>query len=89
MSEQESEDFLFHSITSKIIRTKISVKLLPNGYLFVDWSDLPKYRKTRQYVIHYKSLNTNRVISNLFYSIFEGFFFKINLESCYTCITCS
>ena len=47
---------------SKITPAKISLKLLSNGHISVDWSDLPKHRNARQCVIHYKSLNTNRVI---------------------------
>ncbi|CAF1448107.1 unnamed protein product [Rotaria sp. Silwood1] len=64
MSEHQSDVLLFHSINSniqtKIHRTKIFLKLLSNGHIFVDWSDLPKHKTTRQYVIHYKSLNNNQ-----------------------------
>ncbi|CAF1289625.1 unnamed protein product [Rotaria sordida] len=64
MSEHESDVVLFHStnpnIQTKIYRTKIFLKLLSNGHIFVDWSDLPKHKNTRQCVIHYKSLNNNR-----------------------------
>jgi len=56
-----SDVILFHSTNSKILPTKISLKLLSNGHIFVDWKDLPKHRNIRQCVIHYKSLNTNQV----------------------------
>jgi hypothetical protein len=65
-----SDVILFHSTNSKILPTKISLKLLSNGHIFVDWKDLPKHRNIRQCVIHYKSLNTNQV----------KFFFVILLE---------
>jgi len=61
MSEHEPDIELFHSTNSKILRTKIFLKLLSNGHIFVDWSDLPKHRKIQRYVIHYKSLNNNQV----------------------------
>jgi hypothetical protein len=76
MSEHESDVVLFHSINStiqtKVQRTKISLKLLPNGYISVDWSDLPKHRNIRQCVIHWKSLNNNqvKVLENLFFNRF-------------------
>ncbi len=60
MSEQEADAFLFDSITSNI-RPKIFLKLSPNGHIFVDWSHLPRHENVRQCVIHYKSLNNNRV----------------------------
>lgn len=61
MSEEELDDLLFHSINSKTSRSKILLKLLPNGHIFVDWSTLPKHRNVRQCVIHYRSLNKNQV----------------------------
>jgi hypothetical protein len=66
MSEHESDVVLFHSTKSKIIPPKISLKLLSNGHISVDWSDLPKHRNIRQCVIHYKSLNTNQVKTSFF-----------------------
>ena len=56
-----SEIAFFHTTTSAITPAKISLELLPNGHIQVDWKDLPKYQNVRQYVIHYKSLNTNQV----------------------------
>jgi hypothetical protein len=71
MSEQESDVLASHSINSKLQQTKISLKLLPNGHIFVDWSDLPKHRTFRQCIIHYKSLNNNRVKKYFFYFYFQ------------------
>ncbi|CAM4957661.1 unnamed protein product [Rotaria socialis] len=64
MPEFESDALLLHAINSqaqtKIQRAEIFLQLLSNGHIHVDWSDLPKHRNSRQCVIHYKSLNTNR-----------------------------
>ena len=68
MSAGESDDLLLHSINSNTQHPKISLQLLPNGHIFVDWNDLPKHRKIRQCVIHYKSLNNNRVNRKSFFS---------------------
>ena len=68
MSAGESDNLLLHSMNSNTQRPKVFLQLLPNGHIFVDWSNLPKHRKIRQCVIHYKTLNNNRVnkISFLF-----------------------
>ncbi|CAF3881698.1 unnamed protein product [Rotaria magnacalcarata] len=67
MPEFDSDALLLHAINSqtqtKIQRAKIFLQLLSNGHIFVDWSDLPKHQNSRQCVIHYKSLNTNRSLS--------------------------
>ncbi len=76
MSEQESDVPLFHSTNSKILRTKIFLELLPNGHIFVDWKDLPKHQNIRQCVIHYKSLNTNRVKIFSFFFLYKKFYFN-------------
>ncbi len=62
MSEQDSYNSLFHTANSEIV-----VKPLLNGHIHVDWSNLPKHRNIRQYVIHYKSLNTNKVRKFFFF----------------------
>jgi hypothetical protein len=69
MSEQESNNSLFYTANSQII-----LKLLPNGYIHVDLSTLPKQRNARQYVIHYKSLNTNRVREVVFFLAWKFYF---------------
>jgi hypothetical protein len=84
MSDQESDVALSHLTNSKLQQTKIFLELLPNGHIFVDWSDLPIHRNSRQCVLHYKSLNNNRVKNKIF---FFKFIFIDCLESCDTCIT--
>ena len=79
MSDQESDVSLSQA------NSKISLKLLPNGHIFVDWSDLPKHQNSRQCVLHYKSLNNNRVKINKI--VFFIIIFIDCLESCDTCIT--
>lgn len=65
MSEQKSDVPLFLSLNShtqtKIQPAKTIVELLPNGRIFVDWSDLPKHSNIEQYAVHYKSLNSLEV----------------------------
>jgi hypothetical protein len=64
MSEHDSYNSLFHTANSEIV-----LKPLPKGHIHVDWSNLPKHRNIRQYVIHYKSLNTNKVRKFFFFSL--------------------
>lgn len=56
-----SDVALFHATHSKLPARKISGELLSTGHVKVDWSQLPKHDNTRRYVIHWKSLNSNRV----------------------------
>ena len=56
-----SDIALFHSTQSKLPARKIHGELLSTGHIRVDWSELPKHANTRRYVMHWKSLNSNRV----------------------------
>lgn len=56
-----SDISLFHTTHSKLTPKKISGELLPSGHIYVNWNQLGKHGNVRRYVIHYKSLNSNRV----------------------------
>ena len=53
MLEQQQHD--------ELRQETIRVKLVENRHLFVDWARLPKYRNSRQFVVHCKSLNDHQV----------------------------
>lgn len=70
---------------SHMMNSKIHLKLISNGNIFVDWSQLPRHQNARQCVIHYKSLNTNEVEINENKRDYEiSVFFSI-VESSRTC----
>lgn len=60
MSDYQTDASSFDT-TSAGTPTKISLRLLRNGNVSVDWSELPRSGKVRHCIIHYKSLNNNRV----------------------------
>ena len=93
MLGQESDAILFcpvhPAIQTKVRRTKISLNLLANGHIFIDWNDLPTHQNIREYVVHYKSLNNNRVKQSFVLLLLNFNFNKylFQLELCDTCIT--
>ena len=80
-----SDISLFHTTHSKLTPKKISGELLPTGHIYINWNQLGKHGNVRRYVIHYKSLNSNRV-GDLFV-VFDLEELQFALESCSSRLT--
>lgn len=80
-----SDISLFHTTHSKLTPRKITGELLPSGHIYVNWNRLVTHGNVRRYVIHYKSLNSNRVGDLFVIFLVEEFPFA--LESCSSRLT--
>lgn len=69
MSEEEQEEFLdfpaFDSNStqhvSQVQRAHLALKLVANGAIEVDWTEMPRHPSCHRYIIHYRSLNNKQV----------------------------
>lgn len=72
MSDEEIDlptvDFSNVQQTEDVERANLSLKLLPNGKIDIDWTGFPRHPSCQQFIVHYRSLNDNHVKKILFFN---------------------